>query len=258
MALRILNKIRLARTRKPSSVYERTLGVTVKDARLFEMAFTHVSARSKADKRDYDNERLEYLGDAVIESVVSHYLYACYPDKREGFLTETRSKIVCRHFLNETALQLGMNRLLHVSDVVRQNSEDIYGNAFEAVVGAIYLDSGYETARAFIHTHLLESIDLDTIAKTTVNFKSRLLEWCQQRDLSLDYACERRMRPSDNQQAFYCTLSINGHRMSEAWGVNKKEAEQLAARYTLNELSAHPRLERKIKTPTDDATDEQT
>ncbi len=258
MALRIINKIRLAHKRKPSSVYEQALGVSVKDTRLFDMAFTHVSARSKADKRDYENERLEYLGDAVIESVVSHYLYTCYPDKREGFLTETRSKIVCRHFLNETALRLGLDRLLHASDVVRQNSEDIYGNAFEAVVGAIYLDSGYETARAFIQTHLLEGIDLDTIAKTTVNFKSRLLEWCQSHGFSLNYACVRRMRPSDNRQAFYCTLDINGHHMSEAWGDNKKEAEQLAARYTLKELAAHPRLEREIKTPPADASAKQT
>lgn len=245
----ILNKLRLALERKPSSIYEEVLGIRISDPRLYDEAFTHISMRSKANRRDFDNERLEYLGDAVIESVVSHFLFTHFPDRREGFLTETRSKIVRRSTLNATALRLGIDRLLLVQDSIRHNSEDIYGNAFESLIGAIYLDQGYETARSFIHTHFLDTLDLERVANTTVNFKSQLLEWCQPRNLSIDYVCEKRIRPADKRQAFYCTLLVNGHHLSEAWGDTKKQSEQTAARYAMRELFTHTNLQSVVQTP---------
>ncbi len=243
----LFHKIRLTSTREPYSVFIKTLGVSPRDPHLYELAFTHSSLRLKDNHGNHlNNERLEYLGDAVIETIVSHFLYNQYPNASEGFLTSTRSKLVCRETLNEVASQCGFHQLLKCNVTMEQKCDDLLGNAFEAVVGAIFLDLGYSQAEQFIHTHLLRNVNVEQVAKQEVNFKSRLLELTQRRHMTVKFTTEIRHRSLDDSDSFYTTLFVNSHHISEAWGTNKKKAEQRAARYALQEFKAHPELINKL------------
>ncbi|KAA2647288.1 ribonuclease III, partial [Alistipes onderdonkii] len=154
---------------------------------LYKLALIHKSASLVLeDGRPINNERLEFLGDAVIEAVTSDYLFIEYPDRDEGFLTQLRSKIVSRQSLNELAVKIGLDRHVISNASTSITQKHIYGDAFEAMIGAVYLDQGYEfTNRLLINRIYFQALNLDELTESETDFKSRLIEWCQKNHLKI-------------------------------------------------------------------------
>jgi ribonuclease-3 len=188
------------------------------------------------------NERLEFLGDAILSSVVTDILYRYYPNAQEGFLTDTRSKIVKRDSLNRLAIQIGLDKLVKVTKYVNANTnKNIYGNAFEALMGAIYLDFGYMKCKLFVENRLLSSfVDLDKVVENEVNFKSKLIEWCQRNKFSCDFNLKSETRVGLNKHNFLTELVINGVAICKAAGENKKESQQNVSRIALTLIQNNP------------------
>ena len=174
-----------------SSLY-RILGFYPHHIALYRQALAHSSSaiRSKNGKK-INNERLEFLGDAIIEAVTSDIVFHHFEQKREGFLTTTRSKLVQRNTLNRLAEEVGLDKLVHANGHTTGHNSYISGNAFEALVGAIYLDRGYKYCMWFLRRRIIaEHLNLDKVANKEVNFKSKLLEWAQKNKLQTDFALE--------------------------------------------------------------------
>ena len=195
---------------------------------LYKLALIHKSASFVlSDGSQINNERLEYLGDAVIEAVTSDFLYIEFPDRSEGFLTQLRSKIVSRQSLNELAEKLGLDKLLVVNTGVSAAQKHIYGDAFEAMMGAIYLDQGYNFVnRLLINRIYADYLDLEELTEEETDFKSRLIEWCQKNR----HAVQFRTKHGSVNGNFVTTILIDHMEVGHGTGTSKKEAEQNAAR----------------------------
>ncbi|MBI9067161.1 MAG: ribonuclease III [Salinivirgaceae bacterium] len=204
---------------------------------LYKLAFIHKSASLKLpDGLIINNERLEFLGDAILDAVVAEYLYSKFPDKKEGFLTQTRSKIVNGAYLGQLAIQLGLDKLI-ISHAHNYNSnKHILGDAFEALIGAIYLDHGYKAVKNFVFKQLLKKhIDIAEILKTETNYKSRLIEWVQKDKKVILFKTDQQ----DNEglvPEFISVVLIDNKINGTGKGLSKKEAEQNAACETLKKL----------------------
>lgn len=190
-------------------------------------------ARPEQPAKPLNNERLEYLGDAVLETVVSDIVFHHFPTRREGFLTATRSKIVQRESLNRLAAEMGLERLIQASQGTHLAHTNIGGNAFEALMGAIYLDRGFKHCYRFIaHRVIGHYIDLDTVADKEVNFKSKLLEWSQKNRINLSF----RDQSNGEDAGFRTTVVIEGIQVSKGAARSKKEAHQQAAHEALKRM----------------------
>ena len=190
-------------------------------------------ARPEQPAKPLNNERLEYLGDAVLETVVSDIVFHHFPTRREGFLTATRSKIVQRESLNRLAAEMGLERLIQASQGTHLAHTNIGGNAFEALMGAIYLDRGFKHCYWFIaHRVIGHYIDLDTVADKEVNFKSKLLEWSQKNRINLYF----RDQSNGEDAGFRTTVVIEGIQVSKGAARSKKEAHQQAAHEALKRM----------------------
>lgn len=193
--------------------------------------------RPDAPVRPLNNERLEYLGDAVIESIVSDILFRHFPTKREGFLTSTRSKIVQRESLNRLATQMGLEKLILAAQGTHMSHTNIGGNAFEALMGAIYLDRGYKTCHWFISNRIIGTyIDLDNVAQKEVNFKSKLLEWAQKNRINTKFNDQ-----SDGERGFHSSIVLEGITIGRGSGRSKKESQQEAAKEALTRMRREPK-----------------
>ena len=215
-------------------------GQTPKNAQLYRLAFTHSSAvrQQPGVGRHQTNERLEFLGDAVLGTVVAEYLFKKYPYEQEGFLTEVRSRIVNRESLNGIALKLGLDGLVQLDAAQGRaaRSRSVNGNALEALVGAVYLDLGYKAARKFILTRLVNGfVDVHTLTTTTANFKSKLVEWAQRQGKVLRYDLSGEARPGGMME-FTAVVLLDEEVVATGMGLSKKQAEQLAAERALTEL----------------------
>ena len=156
------------------------LGFAPARIRLYEMAFIHKSASVSMPNREViNNERLEYLGDAILAAIVADYLFRRYPDMDEGFLTKMRSKMVKRKHLNLLAYRMGINKLIVTHTSPANVSSHLYGNAFEAMIGAVYLDKGYKQAGKFIQRIIDRYVDLEKLRNSETDYKSKLIEWAQ-------------------------------------------------------------------------------
>jgi len=195
---------------------------------LYKLALIHKSASFVlSDGSQINNERLEYLGDAVIEAVTSDFLYIEFPDRSEGFLTQLRSKIVSRQSLNELAVKLGLDKLLMVHTGATIAQKHIYGDAFEAMMGAIYLDQGYNFVnRLLINRIYADYLDMEELTEEETDFKSRLIEWCQKNRHSVQF----RTKHGSVNGNFVATIYIDNMEVGHGTGESKKEAEQNAAR----------------------------
>lgn len=193
---------------------------------LYKLALIHKSASFVLpDGSQMNNERLEYLGDAIIEAVTSDYLYIEFPDKTEGFLTQLRSKIVSRHSLNLLAERIGLDRLLVAHAGATLAQKHIYGDAFEAMMGAIYLDQGYEFVnRLLINNIYANYLDMNSLSEEETDFKSRLIEWCQKNHHSIRFVTKH-----TTPNTFLSTVFIDDMEMAHGRGTSKKESEQSAA-----------------------------
>ncbi len=216
------------------------LGFVPGNLSLYRLAFRHKSVAQNVKKGvKNSNERLEFLGDAVLGSVVAEVLFKLYPYEDEGFLTELRSKIVNRVNLNQLARKLGFDQLIQYDNrmvnTTRQGS--LLGDAFEALVGAIYLDKGYDFTKNFLVNHIIKShIDIHRLEQTETNFKSKLIEWCQRHGKDITFELIEN-KDGESNKLFTVQASIDGEIMGQGKEFNKKNAEKLAAERACEALS---------------------
>ena len=228
----------MLRHKEPYLSFYRILGYCPHRIELYQQAVTHRSAvASDENGRKINNERLEFLGDAVFTLVTADILYHAFPEKREGFLSSSRSRIIQRDTLNRIALEIGLNKLGRADIQITSHNNYIYGNAFEALIGAIYLDCGFKQCRRFIAERIFARyIDLEQITQTDINFKSKLVEWGQRHRVNIDWKLENSTLDSNNNPVF-TVRAIAGHIEGKAaTGYSKKEAQQKASQYILKQL----------------------
>ena len=226
-----------------SALYD-IMGFCPHNIDLYRTAFAHKSQEYRSKKlgnKPLNNERLEFLGDAVLETVVSHIVYRHFPNKREGFLTNTRSKIVSRESLGKLAKELHIDRLIQSQTHSRTHNSYLGGNSFEALMGAIYLDRGFRYAFRFVEQRIIGAVlDLESVASKEVNFKSKLLEWSQKNRIRLEFKDSATDTDKANGPSFLTTIVIEGLYAGEGMGYSKKESHQTAAKDALTKLRREP------------------
>lgn len=233
---KVIDRIRLLshKDRESYLLLYSILGYVPRDIKLYEMAMTH-SSTSGVQKLSC-NERLEFLGDAVISSVTADYLYSNFSREREGFLTKSRSNLVCRERLNELALQIGLDKYVNACGVAHQHNNYIYGNALEALVGAIYVDKGYKQCRRFLLDRVFTRIDnLESVVKSDKNYKSRLIEWGQKKHLDVEFRIVSEELRKEGVY-FVSEAVVDGNVCGVGNGFSKRESQQKAARQALAKL----------------------
>lgn len=210
------------------------LGFTPSDIALYKLAFFHKSSAPNSDKAPaaQNNERLEFLGDAVLGTIVAEYLFNKYPNSDEGFLTKMRSKIVKRSSLNKIGDKMGVDIILQEYNATRL-SRSMLGNAVEALVGAIYLECGYEGTKRYVIKKLLRKyLDIHELETFDDNYKSQLLEWCQKNGKTVSYKVIAKYK-FDKRDRFKVAVLIDGQKLSVSDDFNKKSAEQMASEKAL-------------------------
>ena len=212
---------------------------------LYKQALLHKSMfYTDPEGHHINNERLEFLGDAIIEAIVSNYLFRKYSNKQEGFLTTMRSKMVCRSALNQLSKSIGLDNLVKASISTEAHNSYIGGNAFEALFGAAYLDRGYRCCqRFFISLIERDYLNLNGIEQKEQNFKSRLLEWCQKNHIIIKFETTELNESIDsNKPPFVTTIIIEDHLMGQGFGFSKKESHQKAAHRVIQRLKERQRV----------------
>ena len=236
----LIDKVRLLFRKDKESYlcFYRMLGFYPRDIRIYEQALLHKSSSIKSDQgRLLKNERLEFLGDAILDAVVGDIVYQKFDGKREGFLTNTRSKIVSRESLNHVAEQIGLSKLIKFSTRHSAHNSYMGGNAFEALVGAIYLDRGYAYCKYFMEHRIIgQYIDLNRVSRKEVNFKSKLIEWSQKNKVELIFELISQAVDEFNSPTFETEVVIEGIRTCKGKGYSKKESQQEAAHGVLNKI----------------------
>lgn len=207
------------------------LGFYPSNISLYKLAFRHSSAAQQIKKGVKDsNERLEFLGDSIIGTVVAEYLFKKFPFKDEGFLTKMRSKMVSRAQHNQIALKMGLNKLIEANnDRFGTKPSSINGDAYEALIGAIYLDKGYKAVQKFLLTRIINvHIDMDEVETKEVDFKSKFIEWAQKEKKEFSFETREDAAGSSEKQ-FLVELMLEGTVAGHAQHFSKKRAEQMAA-----------------------------
>ena len=239
-----IDKIRLLfrKDRESYSCFYRILGFYPRNIRLYEQALLHKSTAVRSEKgRPLNNERLEFLGDAILDAIVGDIVYQHFEGKREGFLTNTRSKIVQRETLNKLAVEIGLDKLIKYSTRSSSHNSYMYGNAFEAFIGAIYLDRGYECCKQFMERRIIEPyIDLDKLSRKEVYFKSKLIEWSQKNKMEVSFELIEQSLDKENNPVFQTEVRIEGILGGSGTGYSKKESQQNAAQMTLKKIKGDP------------------
>ena len=226
-----------------SSLYQ-IIGFYPEHLAYYKQALLHKSMRERNEKgRLVNNERLEFLGDAMLDAVVGDIVFRRFEGKGEGFLTNTRSKVVQREMLNRLAAEMGITDLIQQHSNNSSHNSYIGGNAFEALVGAIYLDKGYNACMRFMEQRVLAGlINLDHVAYKEVNFKSKLIEWSQKHRVELEFRLISQEKDKYNNPTFVTTVFLEGVEGETAKGFSKKESHQLAAKLTLQQLKKKPQF----------------
>lgn len=198
---------------------------------IYEIAFIHRSASfTLTDGKKINNERLEFLGDSVLDGILSDFLFEKYPDATEGFMTKIRSRIVNREVLNQLSVSMGINKILVSNIGSGHNTKHLYGDALEALIGAVFLDKGFRKTKRFFMKNVLEKyLDLQTIIDTDNDYKSLVFEWVQKRKASLSFTYNEEYDFDLKKSVFSTTLQIDKEEFGKGQGASKKEAEQEAA-----------------------------
>lgn len=211
------------------------IGFTPSKLSIFKLAFYHKSASNDKMNAITSNERLEYLGDAVLGTIVAEYLFKKYPNKNEGFLTKMRSKIVKRQSLNKIADKMGLDVILNEYNQTRL-SRSMLGNALEALVGAVYLECGYNGTKRYVINKILRSyLDIHELEEYDDNYKSQLLEHCQKNGQVVTYKMLAKYK-FDKRDRFKVAVMIDGKKLATADDFNKKSAEQTASEKAMHTL----------------------
>ena len=242
----IFDRIRLP-FRKEKELYlslHQIIGVYPHNISYYKLALMHKSVARRNEKgRPVNNERLEFLGDAILDAIVGDIVYQHFPGKREGFLTNTRSKIVQRETLNKLAQEMGINQLILSSGHSYSHNSYLGGNAFEALVGALYLDRGYNACMKFMEQRILSQlINIDKVAYKEMNFKSKLIEWSQKNRVKLEYKLLEQKKDEHGSPVFRFQVLIEGLEGGIGSGFSKKESQQLASKLTLQRLRREPQF----------------
>lgn len=239
-----LDKIRLLFRKDKESYlcFYKMLGFYPRNIQLYQQALLHKSSSVKSGKgRLLNNERLEFLGDAILDAVVADIVYKRFEGKREGFLTNTRSKIVQRETLNRVAVQIGLDKLIKYT--TKQSSHNSYmcGNAFEALVGAIYLDRGYRMCKWFMEERIINQyLNLEKVSRKEVNFKSKLIEWSQKNKFEIEFQLMEQSLDEALNPTFKTQILVEAIVAGTGNGYSKKESQQEAAKLTLDKIKKDP------------------
>jgi ribonuclease III len=215
-------------------------GFSSVDIEIYELAFTHRSASVYHGKGfSVNNERLEFLGDSILDAIVADYLFENYPNENEGFLTNLRSRVVNRQALNELALNLGLDKYIQAHVDKSGISPSVLGNALEAFIGAVFLDKGYNRTRYFVIQKLIIPFtDFNKISAVDTNFKGRIIDWAQKHKREIEYECKEEQTNSKSGHLFSIKLMLEGKEIGFGQGESKKEAEQRASEDALKKIHA--------------------
>lgn len=245
-----IDKIRLLFRKDKESYFRfyRILGFYPHNIHLYEQALLHKSTAVRSDEgRLQNNERLEFLGDAILDAIVADIVYEHFNGKREGFLTNTRSKIVQRETLNKLAVEIGLDKLIKYSTRSSSHNSYMYGNAFEAFIGAIYLDQGYKRCKRFLEEKIISPfIDLDKLSRKEVNFKSKLIEWSQKNKMEVSFELIEQFLDKESNPVFQTEVRIEGTPAGTGSGYSKKESQQNAAQMALKKIKSSPEFMTEI------------
>ena len=242
----LIDRIRLP-FRKDKELYlslYRILGFFPRDISYYKLALMHKSVMHRNKKgRPVNNERLEFLGDAILDAAVGDIVYRHFPGKREGFLTNTRSKLVQRDTLNKLAQEMGINDLILSNGHSSSHNSYMGGNAFEALVGALYLDRGYNACLRFLKKRILaQMINIDKVAYKEVNFKSKLIEWSQKNRVKIEFKLLKEGKDKNGSPMFAYQVMLEGLPGCTGSGFSKKESQQKASKDTLDKLKRGPQF----------------
>ncbi len=247
----IIDKIRLLfrADKEPYLRFYNIMGFYPHDMSLYKVALMHRSSTSTSRKMHHlNNERLEFLGDAILGAIVADIVYESYKSQQEGFLTTLRSKLVKRETLNELAVTIGLDKLItHSGKITSAHNSYMNGNAFEALVGAIYLDRGYDYCMRFMKNRIYNHIiDIEKMSKKEENFKSKLIEWCQHYQCRFDFVIAGEKMDKNNTPRFFAEVNIEGYVCGKGTGYSKKEAHQQAASMAYRKICNDVNLVNKL------------
>lgn len=232
---KVIDKIRLLshKDRESYLLLYSILGFVPGSLKPYKMAMTHSSSTSG---KLGCNERLEFLGDAVLSSVTADFLYSRFRREREGFLSKSRSNLVCRERLNELAVEIGLDRLVREYGAVNQHNNYIYGNALEAFIGAIYIDKGYKHCRTFLLERVFSRLDnIESVVRSDKNYKSRLIEWSQKQHREVSFVVLSEEQRADG-TFFVSEVLIDDEPYGRGEGFSKRESQQNAARVAIDRI----------------------
>ena len=246
-----IDKIRLLFRKDKESYFcfYKILGFYPRNIQLYQQALLHKSTSIRSEKgRSLNNERLEFLGDAILDAIVGDIVYKHFEGRREGILTNTRSKIVQRETLNKLAVEIGLDKLVKYSTRSSSHNSYMYGNAFEAFIGAIYLDQGYERCKRFMEEKIFKNyIDLDKMSRKEVNFKSKLIEWSQKSKVEVSFELIEQFLDEDYTPMFHTEIRIEGISAGKGTGYSKKESQQNAAQAALKKIKNDASFKEQIE-----------
>lgn len=210
------------------------MGFIPRNIALYKIALSHRSVREGADE---NNERLEFLGDAVLSSIIAHHLFKKYPYKGEGFLTEMRSKMVNRQKLNEIALKMGLKKITFYNKFDNAlKSSQIFGNTLEAVIGAVYLDLGYKKTSRWVEEYIiLPHLFIEDLESVEINIKNKLYGWANKNGKSLEFLTLNE-KLENGRRLFTIAAVVDGEQISTGKGYNKKDASQIAAQLAVEKM----------------------
>lgn len=244
-------KIRLLfhKERKSYFCFYHILGFLPHNLKIYQQALLHKSTSLRSEEgRLINNERLEFLGDAILDAVVGDIVFKHFEGKREGFLTNTRSKIVQRETLNKLAVEIGLDKLVKYASRSSSHNSYMYGNAFEAFIGAIYLDQGYDRCKQFMEKKIFRQyIDLDKMSRKEMNFKSKLIEWSQKYKVEVSFELIEQFIDHENNPVFQTEVRIEGLPAGTGTGYSKKESQQNAAQRALRKIKSDHRFMESVE-----------
>jgi ribonuclease-3 len=237
---KIVQRIKLfSSSRKEFYLFLKNLiGFYPQNLKLYDLAFIHKSASTIDSQGKYvNNERLEFLGDAILGAIIADFLYNRFPQEDEGFLTKTRSKLVNRSFLTKLTYDMGLHVFIDSNTTKNMDKSHIYGDALEALIGAIYLDHDYQTAKYFVTKRILSQfVNLNEIEQNDSNFKSQLIEWSQKNKKELEFDTTEEFNDKSKQPKFIAVVKVENKQIGRGVGTSKKEAQQNAARQSMEKL----------------------